>query len=66
MRVYKITGYQLEYKTSRIALTKEEARAIAEEMEREEVYRWVNITMKIVHTPKQLDALESYLASLGV
>ena len=66
MRVYKITGYQLEYKTSRIALTKEEARAIAEEMEQEEAYRWVNITMKIVHTPKQLDALESYLASLGV
>lgn len=65
MRIYKITGYDLEYKTSRIALTKEEAKAIAEEMDSEGIYRWVNVTMRIVHTKAQTEALDSYLASLG-
>lgn len=65
MRIYKVTGYDLEYKTSRIALTKEEAKAIAEEMDNEGIYRWVNVTMKIVYTKRQMEALDSYLASLG-
>ena len=65
MRIYKVTGYDLEYKTSRIAFTKEEAKAIAEEMDGEGIYRWVNVTMRIVHTKAQMEALDSYLASLG-
>ena len=65
MRIYKVTGYGLEYETSHIALTREEAKSIAEEMESEGIYRWVNVTIKIVHTKKQIEALESYLASLG-
>ena len=65
MRIYKVTGYNLEYKTSHIAFTKEEARAIAEEMDNEGIYKWVNVTMKIVHTKGQTEALDSYLASLG-
>ena len=65
MRIYKVTGYDLEYETSHIALTREEAKSIAEEMESEGIYRWVNVTIKIVHTKKQIEALESYLASLG-
>ena len=66
MRIYKVTGYNGEYyRTSRIALSKEEARDIAEDMEAEGIYRYIHVTMKILHTPKQLDALDSYLASIG-
>ena len=65
MRIYKVTGYDLENETSHIAFTKEEAKAIAEEMDSEGIYEWVNVTIKIVHTKKQIEALDSYLASLG-
>ena len=65
MRIYKVAGYSLECETSRIAFTKEEARTIAEEMDREGVYEWVHVTVKIAHTKKQIEAIQSYLASLG-
>lgn len=65
MRIFKITGYERDYHTSRVAFSREEAIEIAKEMEAEEIYRWVNITNKVVHTPKQMSELNSYLASLG-
>ena len=66
IKIYKITGYYGNYRTSHVAFTKEGVDYVVREMEEEGIYRWINVTFKIIHTERQISELNSYLASMGV
>ena len=66
IKIYKITGYYGNYRTSHVAFTKEGVDYVVRAMEEEGIYRWINVTFKIIHTEKQISELNSYLASMGV
>ena len=71
-RLYKVTvsgGYN--YKKTYIVFDRKKARVLAREIELElesEGYEWVHshIEMAIINTPKKIEALDSYLATLGM
>ena len=53
------------YRNARLALTKKEVRKIISEIEAERPHCFIHVSQKIIYKNKDIEALNSYLASCG-